>query len=259
MKRLFGVLSLFSLVGLYGCFEITLETTINKDGSGLYASSTDMGAVMGMLKSMGGDEAKEFDSLKKDTLVSMAYLKDSIAGLTDIQKKLLEKASLRIVFNTEEEKMLMSFEFPFDQPSDMALINDILKKTRAKAISKELLSMVPGDSSAGDQSMMGETDNETPDLEDYFEYSYEKGKISKKINKEKFATVANDQNLKSIQEMTQLGAPMTLKTIINLPRAATKAEGKGLKLSEDKKKITIEGTIEDFFENPDFFEYVIEY
>lgn len=259
MKRLSVILSLFSLVGLCGCFEITLETTINKDGSGVYSNSTDMGVVMGMLKSMGGDEAKGLDSLKKDTLVSMAYLKDSITGLTEIQKKLLEKASLRIVFNAAEEKMLMSFEFPFDQPSDLGLINDILKKTRAKAISKELSSMVPGEPGSAEQSMMGESDNETPDLEDYFEYTYEMGKISKKINKEKYATVANDQNLKSIQEMTQLGAPMTMKTVINLPDAATKAEGKGLKLSEDKKKITIEGTIEDFFENPEYFEYIIEY
>ena len=40
-----------------------------------------------------------------------------------------------------------------------------------------------------------------------------------------------------------------MKTIFNLPKPAKKAEGKGVKLSDDNKKITIEGTLDDFFED----------
>ena len=59
--------------------------------------------------------------------------------------------------------------------------------------------------------------------------------------------------------MGQMGMPISFKTIINLPKPAKKAEGKGVKLSDDKKKITIEGTLDDFFEDPSQFEYEIEY
>ena len=50
-----------------------------------------------------------------------------------------------------------------------------------------------------------------------------------------------------------------MKTVINLPKPAKKAEGKGVKLSEDKKKILMEGTLDDFFEDGSYFEYNIEY
>lgn len=248
----------FVVMGLSGCFEITLESTINADGSGLFTNSTDLGAVLSMLKTIGGDQAKELDNLKKDTLVSLAYLKDSMQGLSAMEKQLLEKASLRILLNSSDEKMLINFAFPFTQISDLPVINGILKKARMKAIANELSQLIPGD--AGRDKFIPEDDKSvTPDLEDYFDYFYENGKISKKINKEKFAGVTTDPALKSMQEMGQMGAPMILKTIINLPRPAARAEGKGLKLSDDKKNITIQGTIEDFFENPGMFEYLIEY
>jgi len=53
--------------------------------------------------------------------------------------------------------------------------------------------------------------------------------------------------------------PITIKTIYNLPKAATKAEGKGINLSADKRKVTIETTLDDFFDNPGLFEYEIEF
>jgi hypothetical protein len=59
--------------------------------------------------------------------------------------------------------------------------------------------------------------------------------------------------------MAQMGMSVNMKTVINLPKPVKKAEGKGVKLSGDKKKITIEGTLDDFFEDGSYFEYNIEY
>jgi hypothetical protein len=47
--------------------------------------------------------------------------------------------------------------------------------------------------------------------------------------------------------------------VINLPRPASKVEGKGLKLSEDKRKVTLSVDIDDFFDEPEKLQYVIEY
>lgn len=47
--------------------------------------------------------------------------------------------------------------------------------------------------------------------------------------------------------------------VINLPRPATKAEGKYVKLSEDKMKVTISADIDDFFEDASAFEFKIKY
>jgi hypothetical protein len=47
--------------------------------------------------------------------------------------------------------------------------------------------------------------------------------------------------------------------IINLPRPAEKAEGKNLKLSEDKLKVTVLSSLDDFFDNPESLEFKIKY
>lgn len=257
MKRIFFALFFFTALTITGCFEVTQESTIHEDGSGIYTSSTDLGAMIGMLKSMGGADAKEIENIKKDTLVSLAYLIDSIGTLSDAEKKLLGKATLKILFNAADEKMLLAFSFPYNHPSDMATINELLKKTRTRAITKELESLSPGSGMGGDQGA-NEKDG-VPDLDTYFDYVYSSGKISKILNKGKYAGIANDQGMKSLQEMGQMGAPMTLRTVINLPHPAKKAEGKGLKLSDDKMKITIEGSLDDLFDHPETFEYEIEY
>jgi hypothetical protein len=52
---------------------------------------------------------------------------------------------------------------------------------------------------------------------------------------------------------------ITYNTIIHLPKAAKKAEGKKIKLSTDKKTITIKSTLMDLFDDPKSLGFVIEY
>lgn len=48
-------------------------------------------------------------------------------------------------------------------------------------------------------------------------------------------------------------------TIIRLPRPAKKVSGSGVQLSADKKTLTLKGTMQDLFQNPEAFTYRIEY
>jgi hypothetical protein len=96
-------------------------------------------------------------------------------------------------------------------------------------------------------------------IEDYFTTSFSKGLLIKTLNKEKYAGVQNDEYLKGMKESAGMGMPMTTTYIINLPRPAKKTEGKNVKLSDDKKKVTIETDIDDFFDDPSKLEFRIEY
>ena len=122
-----------------------------------------------------------------------------------------------------------------------------------------------GEGAGKDEALLGNEDDDQKNddmganIDEYYTSVYEKGKFTRKLNKEKYAHVEDDKSLKSLQEMAQLGMAINMKTVINLPKPAKKAEGKGLKLSDDKKKITMEGTLDDFFEDASYFEYNIEY
>lgn len=252
-------------VALTGCFDTTEETTINEDGSGNLITTLDMGNLIKLAKMAGGDKTEDLDKVSIDTVINMSGLQDSIKNLTDTEKKVLVNATMRTVMNPAGEEMKMIYSFPYSNLEELITVSSILKKvmnkTQGTIMNKLMKGGDEGKSLLGDEggAMLGDGDMGIPDLDDYFTYSYANGKISKKLNKEKYAGVKDNKTLTSMQEMSQLGITMSLKTVYNLPRAAKKSEGKGLKLSADKKKLTIETTLDDFFDSPELLEYEIEY
>lgn len=268
MKRLIGLLAIIGLVILSGCFDTVEETTINDDGSGTVFTSMDMGKMLGALAAMGGDEKmKGAEKIKGDTTIFFKDIKDSLQNLTDAEKKLLEDGKAHLVLDLKDAKFNISITAPFVKTSDIPAINTALEKSNGKMMQALIQGVMPEEEKA--KMKKGDDDEEdipgmngeegTPTISSYFQTTYEKNKITKKVNKELFAKIEDDESLKSLKEMGQMGMAMNLKTVINLPKPAKKTTGKGLTLSDDKKKVTIEGTLDDFFEDPTKFEYEIEY
>jgi hypothetical protein len=266
MKKISWIASLLMLVVFSGCFDTVDEFTIAENGSGTFVNSLDMGKVLGLAKTMGSgnDEMKDLDKLKTDTIVHLKDIKDSLKNLNEAEKKIAATGTLRIQVDAKEEKLNFTFTFPFSNASEIAPIQSILKKAKADVIDN-LMNKLMGEGSNKNEDLLGKDEDDEQskemgaNLDQYYTTVYEKGKFSRKLNKEKYANVSDDKTLKSMQEMAQMGMSINMKTIINLPKPAKKAEGKGVKLSEDKKKITMEGTLDDFFEDGSYFEYNIEY
>jgi hypothetical protein len=257
--------SLF-LVIFSGCFDTVEEVTINDNGSGTYISTLDMGKILGMAKSFGGDnkELKDLEKTRIDTLVNLKEFRDSIKNLSGAEKKMLETGTLRIKMDAKEELFSLAFSFPFSKPAEIAEIKKLLGKTKNDILEDRMKDLMSSDDEKAKglfdgKDMGGDPEGMDVSIDGYYTMAYEKNKIVRKLNKEKAAHIEDDKSLKSLQEMGQMGFATNVKTIINLPKPAKKAEGKGVKLSEDKKKVTIEGTLDDFFEDPAYYEYEIEY
>lgn len=231
--------------------ETTQEITINKDGSGSLSNTSDMSSLVGMLKTMGGDSIGKMDNA--DTTISLAGIADSIQGLTPQQKKIIDHGNMKLTLNMKDEKLITKANFPFEKLADLQLLNAAMPKV-SEAISKKL----PGGDQVPQGLPMGDK-TKIKGFDDFFDVTITNNLVSKTLNKTKYATVPNDEYMKSIQQLSSMGSPITANYVINLPRPAKKAEGKALKLSDDKKKVTISVTSDDFFENPSKFEYRIEY
>ena len=269
MKKIIGLFGLIAFFIFQGC-DTVHESTINADGSGVFVSTMDMGKLFGMVKMFAQekDEMKDLEGKKKDTLLNLKSMKDSLKNLTDAEKKLIDKGTLRVTMDMQEEKFLLAYTFPFTQPSDIAVINSILKKTKQTMLTDQLDKIIGSAKNETDTAKMDYQDNsllsgwdkdDNNTIDDYYIFTFEKGKIKKKLNKEMYAKVNDDKSLSAMQQMGQMGVSPSVKTIFNLPRPAKKAEGKGVKLSADRKKVTIEGSLDDFFEDGSHFEYEIEY
>jgi len=266
MKKISWIAGLVVLIIFSGCFDTLEEVTINENGSGSFVNSLDMGKILGLAKTMGGgkDEMKDFDKLKMDTVIYLKDVKDSLKNLNAAEKNIAATGALKILVDATDDKMNFTFTFPFSKTSEIAGIQNILKKAKQDIID-DIMQKIMGEKGGKNEALLGNEDgdenkeNMGANIDEYYTSVYEKGKFTRKLNKEKYANVEDDKSLKSLQEMAQLGMAINMKTIINLPKPAKKAEGKGLKLSDDKKKITMEGTLDDFFEDASYFEYDIEF
>ena len=265
MKKINWIAALVVLVVFSGCFDTLEEVTITENGGGTFVNNLEMGKMLGLAKTMGSgkDEMKEIDKLKMDTVIYLKDLKDSMKNLNAAEKNIAATGTLKIQVDANDDKMNFTFTFPFSKISEIDGIQSVLKKAKQDVID-DTMKKIMGEEGSKNEAMPGNEGAEKngdmgANIDAYYTSVYEKGKFTRKLNKEKYAKVEDDKSLKSLQEMAQLGMAINMKTVINLPKPAKKAEGKGLKLSDDKKKITMEGTLDDFFEDASYFEYTIEY
>ncbi len=252
MKKLIASVLVSASLLLAGCFESTQEITLNEDGSGTISNTNDLSALIGLAKQMGGAaEIEKAPQQSLDSTVSMEKGADSIPNLTPAEREMARKGTLHIKMNLKEEKFVTNMAFPFASPADIPAYNKLSGKIMAETMKGKSGEMGAG----GGADQMPEPSS----IDDYYTYDYSNGELKRKLNKEKFATVESDEYLKGIKEASGMGLVMKANYVINLPRPAKEVEGKGIKLSDDKKKVTISVGIDDFFDNPALLEFKIKY
>ena len=252
MKKIFLLLPFIIVFLLAGCLNTTQEITLNEDGSGTLNNTSDMSAMIGIIKQMGGDDAAKMGEEAVDTTFSLASLADSISNLSNEEKELLRKGQMHTNMNIKDSKLISTMSFPFSKPEEIDALNKLSAKVNQETMKQQI----------GDNPALGNTMQDAPpasSMDDYFTISFSNGLLVKTINKEKYAGVADDEYLKGMKETAAMGLPMTATYIINLPRPAKKVEGKNVQVSEDKKKITVKIEIDDFFDDPAKMEFRIEY
>ena len=251
MKKLLLSFFIAGTLLFAGCYESTQEITLNADGTGTISNTNDMSALIGMAKQMGGGaEMEKSPQQVIDSTISMDKGADSIPNLSPEERAMARKGTLRIRMNLKEEKFVTSLAFPFSSPAEIATYNKLSGKIMAETMKGQT-----GDMGGGGAGQLPEASS----FDDYYTYDYSNGELKRKLNKEKYAGVESDEYLKALKEAAGMGLSMKANYIINLPRPAKEVEGKGVKLSDDKKKVTVSASIDDFLENPSLLEFKIKY
>ena len=249
-KFILAALTVCTLV-LTGCFETTQEITLNEDGSGTFCTTNDLSGMISMAKQMGGgSEIEKAAQQIIDSTISMKDKADSMSGLSSLEREMAKNGTLHIKMNLKAESFLTKLSFPFSKPTQITAYNTLSGKILAETMKNQV---ADGPAMPMDQ-MPAPTS-----FDDYYTIEFSEGELTKKVNKEKYATAESDEYLKGVMQMSSMGLTMKANYIINLPRPAQKAEGKNVKLSEDKKKVTISADIEDFFADASSLEFKIKY
>ncbi|HEX2532295.1 MAG TPA: hypothetical protein VHK69_01090 [Chitinophagaceae bacterium] len=246
---------------LAGCFEITEELTIAENGSGTYENKMDMSGLFDMMEMAASMDTsastKEgLDKLKEkiDTTISMSSFSDTASNLTADQKALMKNAKMRLRINQEAKEMKMDMNYPFTQLSDVQQ----LMKLNGEGGSFKML----GKAMKGEQNEMMGGDEGTPgmpDLSSFFDYTYRNGLLERRFSEAKFKEASSSEKFKEFQQAAPMMESVKMNTVIHLPRAAKKAEGTGVKLSSDRKTVTISASLSDIASDPKVLGYRVEY
>ena len=250
MKKITLILIAIISLSLTGCLEVTEEITLNEDGSGNYVNISDMSKVIPIVKNMG--VSNQMGDNKLDTLITLGN--DGTEGLSAEDVAMLKSGTLKIKKDVDEEQFVGTLNIPFKSLDEIPKIN----RLTSKSLISSLMKMMAASPNAP-QLPPGMGNMESSSIGDYYQLDYSNGELKRKINKEKYAALASDKVLEQLQQLAGMGVPVTYKTIFKLPKPAEKVEGKNAKLSDDKKTVTVSGTIDELYDHPENMEFKVKY
>ena len=259
MKRFLFLLVLATCL-IAGCFETNEVITINEDGSGVYKSSMDMSAMFDFIDKMkesedaSGDDDKNKTEKNIDSVFMMKDFVDTAAGLTEEQKRLMRPAQLHIKMSEKEKKMMIEVTYPYTALADLEKIMQIEKEGKGLAALGKDKSPLPG----GDP---GDNEGASPfgNLDKIFKYTIKDGLLDRTVNKDSVASIMATQQFQQMEQMTEMLEQVKFNLTLQLPRPAKNVSGSRVKLSADKKKVTMTTSMKDLFTDATAFNYHIEY
>ncbi len=207
-KSVLAVIAAFSFI-LAGCFDITEEVFLEKNGSGSYVSTIDMSQMketLDMLKAMAPDsvKGKDLNLNIADSLQKSWKDLETVSGITDIKK---EKKSDFIY--------VISFRFANIKALNAALAKR--KKPEEQQNIQEVYSFAPGSFTCNDTSMSG------------------LGDIFKGLNQ---GAAESDSAKMAIEMIKGFMGDMKYTSVIHFPGKVSSFSNKNATLSEDGKTLT---------------------
>lgn len=256
MKKIFLFLFAATTLLMTGCLETIEEITLNEDGSGTYTNINDESKIVPAARNMGLSNSQIGGPV--DSTFALGSTPESVEGLSAEDAALLKKGTMKIKMNMDDEVLITTMKIPFSSLNELSRIKAITAKSLTQSAESMMKSMMGGGGGGAVPGMGGQMP-EPSSIGDYYTLEYESGEIKRKLNKEKYANLSSDKMLAQMQEGAAMGVPVTYTFIVNLPKPAKEVEGKNAKLSDDKKKLTVKGTIDDFFDSPEKLEFKVKY
>ncbi len=257
MKKFFFPILIISFLFI-GCLETTEGIVINENGSGSYTVNIDMSGMFAMMDMMKAEDSSVKSDIPEDrknfdsTVLFKTFI-DTATNLSAEEKALLRNAVAHIKMNEKEKIFNIKMTYPF------AKINDVSKLIALNGSgkgSKTIQKIFKG--KTGSQEGLDENQN-MPDFNEMYQMTYKDGLLERKIKPEKFKELEEQLKTSAENGMDDMIASVKMNNIINLPRPAKSAIGEKVKLSSDKKTVTINCTMKDILTNPKAVEYRIQY
>ena len=226
--------------------QFTEEITFNKNGSGNYKLSVDMGGMMGAMEGLKENDTVKKEYEKVDSLIFIKDIleshKDSISKLSVTEKESLEAIKdlkMHIQMDEEKGKMLMDFILDFENVSDL----DNIKQKVEKA-----------------QQLQDNKGEEGKTVENHIiNYSFSKKFFERKVIMKNLSSEEQELYEKNKKKTNMFLSGSTYKLVYHFPRTIKKVTYSEAVLSENKKTMTIEIPMDSVISNPQLLDFKVKF
>jgi hypothetical protein len=248
---------------LTSCLDTEEKIVINKNNSGDYTLTIDMGKLLTIMEQMGGaNDAAKIKEKKDSTLYFKSYVDTSVA-LTAKEKEMYREGSLRMQVNEEAKQMKVIINLPFKNIAQLPEMRSSYMAVIDKLhISNKLNNKADDDTGTSDAAPdLSKNKDMLNPVQQAYTFTASQGKIANTLTNRQLITdkVLNDSTMQMMQQMTLMMGEMNYKTVIVLPSAVKIYTGNQSILSNDKKTITFLNTFTDMLNKPEKAGYTVEY
>jgi hypothetical protein len=265
-RKIYSMLLVVCIVLLSSCLDTEEKIVINKDNSGVYSLTMDMGRMIKMMKEMGKDKEGEKKKMeKKDSTIYFKSFVDTSTKLTPEEKEMLKEGSLHVAVNEFANEMKFVIDLPFKKIQDLAYLRENYMKALDKINIKDQLNNK--EKKEGEENMehppsdMATGSNSILPAQNSYTFMAAPGKLSNKFTDKKSfeEQVNNDSTLQMMKGLTAMMGEMTYKTTIILPKPVKHYKGNNASVSADKKTVTFKNSLTGLFKKPESFEFELDY
>ena len=257
MKKIWISVVVIISVLFAACYEINEDITITEKGSGTYSTRIDMSALLQMMQSMASEEEIQKSGLDRtiDTVISLKSILDTAKNVTPDQRRLFENGTMKMKVDMKENIFNADVNFPFKSLSDLQALMSGTGTGGMTEIFKQVFANKDSTQGATNVEDQGGLDQ----MNNVFDVTITKNTIARKLNRSKFDSLMVKPEIAQAKQMVGGGFEILYTTTIHLPRPVKKSDNEMIKLSEDKKTVTIKYDLMKMFDTPEKFSYSIQY
>ena len=263
------LLTLFSacILLLSSCLDTEEKIVINKDNSGVYSLTMDMGRFLKMMNEMGqkkdsGDKKPQ----QKDSTIYFKSFVDTSTRLTEQEKEMLKDGSVHVKVDEKANQMRFVISVPFKKIQDLPYLRENYMKALDKLNIKDPFGNK--EKKEGEENNEEQMHNEMSSgsssiipAQDAYTFTAAPGKLSNKFtDKSSFEKkVESDSSLQMMKQLTSMMGELTYKTTFVLPKPVKHYKGNNASVSADKKTIVFKNNLTNLLKKPESLEFELDY
>lgn len=240
---------------LISCYEVNEEIVINENGSGVYESRVDLSQLIDLIQSVAGQEELTKNGLDQavDTVVSMKSILDSADDATRKENAWMENGKMFMKMNIPQRVFNIKVNIPYQNLGQLQSL-----MTEQGNLMKNSFTGLLKNGPKGDNKQ-DSADATFQDLVSIFKVTLNNGLIKKEVDTARFKQLMARPQAADIKQMADQGMEMMYIASFKLPRPVKNANNPLLKVSDDKRTVTLRYNLLDIVNDPAKYSFTIEY